>query len=399
MTSNTGKQANYIRNYVGGKQRLIKLSGSDAPLRFTGIVIRRVAEQFPEAYQQTGKIQLLSSFITATLTGNVEVPIDFGNGCGTSLMDYINRQWSDILIEATSKGLPGGKQALKRKLPPVSAPDSIVGNIATYFVRKYGFRPDCRIVAGSGDNPQSKVLVAGDLLSLGTSFVNMVSTDGMTLDMDGYANAMYDGVGRPFIFGCRTNGVMVWDRVRAMYGIEKEEYEPAEEALQQTPLARYMVFWQPRNESFPPSGSFDLVRISHEAQSLGSDYAGIIETTLATMYIHSRHFTKETSEPLHVTAGANNSEGIMRRVAVIWNRPVIRMEKAGAAMGAAVAGAHAYLKSNDETVDVKELSASLLQRREPIYPRPEEVSTYHDEGGYLERMALEEEKLVETYTL
>jgi hypothetical protein len=48
-------------------------------------------------------------------------------------------------------------------------------------------------VAGSGDNPQSKVQVAGDLLSLGTSFVNMTSTDGKVIDKSGLANAMYDG--------------------------------------------------------------------------------------------------------------------------------------------------------------------------------------------------------------
>ena len=89
-------------------------------------------------------------------------------------------------------------------------------------------------------------------LNLDTSLVNMVSTDGKTLDTNGFANAMYDGVGRPFMFGCRTNGTMVWDQLRAMYGMEKEEYGPAEEVLQQAPVAHYMVFWQPKNESFPP---------------------------------------------------------------------------------------------------------------------------------------------------
>ena len=127
--------------------------------------------------------------------------------------------------------LPGGSEGLLAKLPELAPPDSIVGNIAVYFVEKYGFSQECSIVAGSGDNPQAKVPVAGDLLSLGTSFVNMVSTDGETLDPEGFANAMYDGIGRPFMFGCRTNGAMVWDAVRNHYGLSKEEYEPAEAAL------------------------------------------------------------------------------------------------------------------------------------------------------------------------
>ena len=394
MTSNTLEQANFMRDYVGGKEAMIRLSGSDVPLRFTGAVMRRIAEQFPEAYEQTETIQLISSLIPAVLTGNPKVPVDFGNSCGTSLMDYTRKQWSDLLIRAASDGLPGGEDAFRSKLPLIAAPDAVVGTIATYFVEKYGISATCKIVVGSGDNPQSKVLVAGDLLSLGTSLVNMVSTDGKTLDMNGFANAMYDGIGRPFMFGCRTNAAMVWDELRAMYGMEKEEYGPAEEALQQAPVARYMVFWQPRNESFPPSGRFDLVRASHHAEDLGSDYSGLVETTLAAVHTHSRGFTRETNWPLYVTGGATDSPEIMRRVAAIWNKQIIPMEEGGAALGAAVAGAYAFLKSEGEEVDVEEFSTNLLRRREPISPRPEDVSAYHGPGGYLERFAAEEARLI-----
>ncbi len=119
--------------------------------------------------------------------------------------------------------------ALRRKLPAIVAPDAIVGTIAAYFVRKYGLSRDCRVAAGSGDNPQSKVPVTSDLLSLGSSFVNMVSTDGQTLDMSGAACAMYDGIGRPFMFGCRTNGALRWDAVRALYGLRRDDCAPAED--------------------------------------------------------------------------------------------------------------------------------------------------------------------------
>ena len=394
ITSNTAKQAEFVRDYVGGKERVIKLSGSDAPLRFTGAVMRRIAQQFPEVYQQTDNIQLISSLVPAILTGNSKAPIDFGNGCGMSLMDYTHKRWSGLLIRATSDRLPGGERTFRSKLPSIVAPDTIVGTIATYFIRKYGFDPACKIVVGSGDNPQSKVLVAGDLLSLGTSFVNMVSTDGRTLDMNGFANAMYDGVGRPFMFGCRTNGAMVWDQLRAMYRMEKEEYSPAEEALQRVPLAQSLVFWQPRNESFPPSGSFDLVRVRNVTPNLGNDYAGLIETALAAVYHHSRGFARETAEPLYVTGGATNSLGIMRRVSAIWNRQVIPVEKGGAALGASVAGAYAFLKFGEEEIEIERFSANLLIRGRAIQPKPEDVSAFHGPGGYLDKFAAEEAKLI-----
>jgi xylulokinase len=395
MTANTAKEAEFIRNHAGGKERVITLSGSDVPLRFTGVVMRKIARQFPEVYRRTDNIQLISSLVPAILTGNSRVPMDYGNACGTSLMDYGKKGWSGILIKATSEGLPGGATAFRSKLPALVAPDTLVGNIALYFVRKYGLSPSCKITAGSGDNPQSKVLVAGDLLSLGSSLVYMVATDGKTFDMNGYANAMYDGVGRPFMFGCRTNGAMVWDRLRATYGLKKEEYTPAEEALSKAPLAQGMVFWQPRNESLPPSGSIDMVRLGNETPGLGTDYAGIIETTLAAVYQHTKGFTRETPETLYVTGGARKSREIIRRVAAIWNRPVTPVEEGGAALGAAVAGARALLKTEGETIDTEQyISDGLLKRGPPFQPKTEDVLAFHRRGCYLDRFAAEEVKLI-----
>jgi xylulokinase len=395
MTSNTKKQAEFIRSHVGGKERAITLSGSDVPLRFTGVVMRKIARQFPEVYRHTDNIQLISSLVPAILTGNSKIPVDYGNACGMSLMDYTRKRWSDVLIRAVSDGLPGRETSFRSKLPSLVSPDTIVGTIATYFVRKYGFSPSCKIVAGSGDNPQSKVLVAGDLLSLGSSIVNMVATDGKTLDMNGFANAMYDGVGRPFMFGCRTNGVMVWDRLRAIYGLKKEEYTPAEESLQHAQIAQSLLFWQPRNESFPSSGIIDIVRVGNETPGLGTDYAGLIETTLASVYYHSKGFTRETTYSLYVTGGARNSREIIRRVAAIWNRKVISIEEGGAALGAAVAGACAFLKSEGDTINAKEyVSTGFLKREQPFQPKTEDVLAFHRPGGYLDKFVVEEAKVL-----
>ena len=397
MTANTVAQTDAVRNGVGGKAEMIARSGSDAPLRFTGTVMRRVGEQFPERYAATTKIQLISSFIPAVLTGNANVPIDYGNACGMSLMNYKQKVWDDTLLEAAADGLPGGVAEFQSKLPTLAPPDSIVGSLAAYYVEKYGFDGNCAVIAGSGDNPQAKVPVAGDLLSLGTSFVNMVSTDGDTLDPEGFANAMYDGINRPFMFGCRTNGAMVWDAVRANYGFTKEEYAPAEAALQTAAPGQFMTFWQPKTESFPVSGAFELIRTAPE-QTLAADYTGIIETSLAALYIYSAVFTKQTQAPLFVTGGATDSPGIMRRVAGIWNRPTLAVEKGGAALGAAVAGVKAFLEADVNTenrsFDIEAFSAAVLKRREAIQPNPADVDAYHGEGKYLQRFREKYEQII-----
>ena len=398
MTANTVSQTEAVRNGVGGKAEMIDLSGSDAPLRFTGTVMRRVGEQFPEHYAATAKVQLISSFIPAVLTGNANVPIDYGNACGMSLMNYRSKVWDSALLAATAHGLPGDVAEFQSKLPTLVRPDSIVGNLAAYYVEKYGFEERCTVIAGSGDNPQAKVPVAGDLLSLGTSFVNMVSTDGDTLDPEGFANAMYDGINRPFMFGCRTNGAMVWDAVRNDYGLAKEEYAPAEAALREVAPGQFMTFWQPKTESFPVSGAFDLIRAVGQP-TLSEDYTGIIETSLAAVYVYSAVFTKQTQAPLFVTGGATDSPEIMRRVAGIWNRPTLPVEKGGAALGAAVAGVKALHDAANESFDIEAFSASVLKRGEPIQPHPEDVQAYHGEGKYLERFREKYEKIMAEHSI
>ena len=397
MTANTVAQTDAVRKGVGGKAAMINLSGSDAPLRFTGTVMRRVGEQFSEHYAATAKIQLISSFIPAVLTGNTNVPIDYGNACGMSLMNYRSKTWDPVLLAATAHGLPGDVEEFQSKLPTLVRPDSIVGSLAAYYIEKYGFEGRCAVIAGSGDNPQAKVPVGGDLLSLGTSFVNMVSTDGDTLDPEGFANAMYDGINRPFMFGCRTNGAMVWDAVRNNYGLAKEEYAPAEAALQEVAPGQFMTFWQPKTESFPVSGAFELIRAAAQP-TLAEDYTGIIETSLAAVYIYSAVFTKQTQAPLFVTGGATDSPEIMRRVAGIWNRPTFPVEKGGAALGAAVAGVKTLYDADPDTenepFDIEAFSASVLKRGEPIQPHPEDVAAYHGEGKYLQRFREKYEQIM-----
>ena len=398
MTSDTTKQADSIRNFIGGQERMIQLSGSNSPARFTGAIIRKIAEQFPEAYQDTEYIHLLSSLIPAVLTGNSRVPLDFGNACGMSMMDYASKDWSVKLVKAVADGLPGGESALRNKLLPIVSPYTIIGRIATFFIERYGFSPDCRIIAGSGDNPQSKVLVTGNLLSLGSSLVNMVSTDGKQLDMNGAANAMYDGIGRPFIFSCRTNGALVWDQLRSIHGLKKEEYQPAEKALKATQLGRYMLFWQPREESFPVSGEYDIMRTTHDTPELGADYSGLIETTLGIVYLYSKTFGKESTEPLYVTGGVSKSPEIIRRVAAIWNKPVVRIAEVGAALGAAAAGAYAFLKTTGKEVKIEEINKKLLKKDDLIQPLSADVNAYYKNGGYLEKLSAAAEKIIKEHT-
>ena len=385
-TSSTSEQAASLREALGGKEKIIELTGSNAPLRFSAFGIMKTARECPEPYRSTWRIHQISSLIPAILAGNADIPLDFGNACGSSLMDYRGKRWCKPVLKAISSLPAGIDLTLEDKLPLLSSGKTIAGDIAGYFVGKYGFKPDCKIGIGSGDNPQTKVLVEGSLLSLGSSFVNMVETDGRTLDMKGYANAMYDAFDRPFMFGCRTNGALRWDNVRVNFGMAKDDYQPGERALRKTPAGNSgrIFLWQAEAESFPASGAFGPARFGYRKEDFSADYTGIIESSLASVFLHSKHFTAPGGT-LYLTGGPSESPEIIRRVAALWNRTVVPVEKGGASLGAAVSGAYALLLSRGNRLDPGKYGFSFLSKKVPVEPRPDDVKAYHEQGGYLEK--------------
>ena len=99
-TSCTQKEANELREAVGGKEKMIQITASNSPLRFTGAVIKYNFDNNEALSQNTYKIFLLNTFIASILTAKDNIPVDFGNASGMSLMDYSKREWNDTLLNA-----------------------------------------------------------------------------------------------------------------------------------------------------------------------------------------------------------------------------------------------------------------------------------------------------------
>jgi len=398
MSSDTEKEAAELRDAAGGAEAMTELSGSDSPLRFSGAVLRHKALKEPEAYAACDRIHLISSFLAAVLSGNPDAPIDWGNGAGMSLMDWRGRRWSATLLDAAARGLPGGTEGLRSRLPALASPLEGVGTIAPYFSERFGLPRDALVIAGSGDNPQTKVLAAGSLLSLGTSFVLMAEGD---RPHEG-ANAMYDGLGRPFLFGCRTNGALSWEAVRLAHGLGADDFMACEKALTAVPQGSVLRILQRERESFPVSPPLDL----GAREGFDEDYAGAVDSALGLVRLGSAGFAPAPASAasrggpgagggreIAVTGGAASSDGVMRRIAAIWGRPAVRIEEAGAAAGAAVAAATALVPAG-ERLAYAEQAAALVGRRGPrIEPSPSALAAYHGADGYLARLAREAARL------
>jgi xylulokinase len=380
MSANTQAEAEELRSALGGREGVAARSGSDSPLRFSGAVLRRTAKRFPEAYASTHRFHLISSFLAGVLAGEPDAPIDWGNGSGTSLMDWSKRLWDPQLVAAAAAGLPGGPQSLLSRLPPLAHPLATIGRAAAYFVERYGLSPDCAIIAGSGDNPQSKVLASGALLSLGTSFVLMVEGSRPHVS----ANAMYDGLGRPFLFGCRTNGALSWESVRTSHGLAAGDFAASEEALASEAPASSIRIVQAERESFPDSPPMSPPSLG----SFARDYAAVVDSSLGLMALASAPFAGKVAE-VAVTGGVAASPGVLARVAAIWGAPALPIADAGAAAGSAVAAACALVPEGEVEALADRARAAAARPGKAVLPDPAAVAAYRGPGGFLERLGSE----------
>ena len=380
MSANTAHEAADLRAAMGGSEGMTARSGSDSPLRFSGAVLRRTAKRFPEIYARAYRFHLISSFLAGVFAGDPESPIDWGNGSGTSLMDWSGKRWDPHLLNACASGLPGGSEGLASRLPRLEHPLAIIGKAASYFVERYGFSPDCAIVAGSGDNPQSKVLASGALLSLGTSFVLMVEGEKPHIS----ANAMYDGLGRPFLFGCRTNGALAWEAVRTAHGLKADDFGASERALAAIAPGTEVRIVQNERESFPDSGATNPPSLG----SFEADYAAAVDSSLGLMAVASAPFAGKVAE-VAVTGGVAASRGVLSRVAAIWGVRALPIADAGAAAGAAVAAACALVPEFEREALAERARAVAARPGVPVEPDPKAVKACRGPGGFLEKVSKE----------
>lgn len=173
MDSSTSKQCKELEEYVGGRDEMVRITGSKAYERFTAAQIRKIYQENLEAYDQTVRISLVSSFLASIFMNEIS-PIDLSDGSGMNLLDINERRWSSICLDACAEGL---KEKLGQPVPT----SSIIGTIGQFFVQRYNFNARCKIVAFTGDNMSSLSGLNLDdnwlAFSLGTSDTIMLSLD------------------------------------------------------------------------------------------------------------------------------------------------------------------------------------------------------------------------------
>lgn len=189
----TAEEISLFEKVVGGADKLSQITGSRAHYRFTGPQIRKMAvRKDPELYKETYRISLVSSFLGSLICGKI-VALEEADACGMNLYDLQHNDYDNKLLSLAAGTCPEvdacddemasrGIAELRKKLGQVHPIGyKSIGTVSEYFVRKYGFSPDCKVYSFTGDNLATILalpLANNDLLvSMGTSTTVLLVTD------------------------------------------------------------------------------------------------------------------------------------------------------------------------------------------------------------------------------
>ncbi len=376
MDSSTTKQCEEIRESLGGMKETIKITGSNTFERFSGPQIRKFFQNNPMQYKDTAIIHLVSSFMASILIGK-NAPIDYGDGAGMNLMNISTKEWDSRALEATAPNLID-------KLPSLVNSPNIIGNISKYFIKKYGFSNNCKIIAFSGDNPNS--LIGTGLIkkgraaiSLGTSDTFFSYLEQLSLDFKGEGHVFGAPTGDYMSLICFKNGSLAREQIKNRFNLDWNSFS---KILEETPPGNdgkiMLPYFFP--EIVPLVLDPKVQRFGFDENDIKRSIRGIIEAQFLSMKLHSQ-WISEKPEILYATGSASMNKEILQVAANIFNTPVVQFQITdSAALGASLRAAKSYLDFTKNNIEWEELTSQFLniQDKQIIHPDEKYQMLYDD---------------------
>ena len=373
LDCSTTRQCDELTTACGGSAALAQLTGSRAYERFTAAQIRKFATVTREAYAQTARVHLVSSFMASVLCG-CDAPIDPGDASGMNLMDLARREWSARALEATAPDL-------QRRLPVIRDAWSIAGPLSRYWQERFGFGA-AKVVTWSGDNPCALIglglIDEGQLgVSLGTSDTVFAATSRPDPDPQGAGHVFASPAGGYMGLTCFANGSLARERVRDAYGLDWNGFSRLLAGTNPGNGGALMVPWFVP-EITPTVDVRGPIRAGLDPEDAAGNVRAVVEGQAMAMRLHSRWIAPDV-RVIRATGGAAANHEILQVLADVFDADVVRIAPPNAAsLGAALRAFHADRLSDGAPLPWSEVVAGFT---DPIAaagarPRPDAVATY-----------------------
>lgn len=344
MDNSTGKQCIEMEEAIGGRQVMVEVTGSKCYARFTGPQIRKLYQTKSDAYKHTQRISLVSSFLASIFLGDI-APIDFSDASGMNLFDINERRWSELCLNACAPDL-------EEKLGEAVPTSTVVGNIGSFFVQRYGVPSDCKVIAFTGDNPSALAgMVIGEdwlAISLGTSDTIMMGLKQPPHLDEGHVLVHPTADGFMGLL-CFRNGSLVRDIFKRSEANNNWEY--FSELLESTPRGNFgnMALHFQTKEIIPAcKGVLRWNKLSSsdtDVSMKGVSKFGSPQTEVRALIegqmLHRKSvatdmgFSFGEKTKILATGGASNNKSILQVLADVFNAPVYTQKTAEAALNGA----------------------------------------------------------------
>ena len=375
LDTSTSDECREITDAMGGGAEVARVTGSRAFERFTGPQIRRFAKRQREAYEQTARIHLVSSFLASMLAGG-DAPLDPGDASGMNLMDLARSRWAPAMLDATAPDLAA-------KLPPIVPSSTVVGTLAPYWRARYGL-PAANVVVWSGDNPCSLIgtglVDEGRIgLSLGTSDTLFGSMSMPRIDVAGTGHVFGAPTGDFMGLTVFSNGSLTRERVRDAFGLDWPGFSAALAAAPPGNRGALILPWfVPEITPHVPVAA--VQRRGLEPGDASSNVRAVVEAQMMAMANHSA-WMGVAAHTIHATGGAATNRDILQVMADVFGADVFQCRVGNSAcLGAALRAWHADALARGReipwTTIVRHIAEPIADSR--VAPVPERVKRYAD---------------------
>jgi xylulokinase len=337
MDSSTSAECKEIKEAFGGKEAIIRSTGSDAFERFSAAQIRKFYKQEPIKYAETKTIALISSFLASIMTGEL-APIDHGDGSGMNLMNIHTKTWDPKALLATAPHL-------REKIPPLVPSTTVLGKVNPYF-QQYGLNPEALSLAWTGDNPSSLIglgLIHEGMgaVSLGTSFTHFGCIKTCHIDPKGEGHLFVSPTGDYMTLNCFLNGALAIQKMREFYKLDWAQFN---HHLQTTPAGNEGKLLLPYfdAEIVPKILKPSLHRQHLKEDDIPGNCRALIEAQMMSMKLHSSWMNLQT-KCIYATGGVSHNLPILQILSDVFNANVFSIEVSkSTALGAALKAAFGY---------------------------------------------------------